>query len=326
MRLPLIALLLNGLALSAMSLASPASAQTLALISSEKDNAITVISLPDMKLQAPISTCKRPRHMQLSPDRKQLLVACSDSQAADVIDMATLRSVRRVPLSDDPEIFDLSPDGKTLYASNEDDAALTVVDLVAGKIAGSVPVGKEPEGVKVSPDGKTVYVTSEVANSIHVIDTATRKLVKTVGVGQRPRRFALTPDGKELWVTNELGASVSIISTANWQVLKTLTLDLKGARASDITPVGIQISRSGKQAYVAMGRANHVAFIDVASRQITDRVLVGKRAWGLALNQDESRLFVVNGLSDDLTVVDVKAAKALQTLPVGRVPHTVVLY
>ncbi len=35
----------------------------------------------------------------------------------------------------------------------------------------------------------------------------------------------------------------------------------------------------------------------------------------------EARLFVVNGLSDDLTVVDVATAKALKTIPVGRVPY-----
>ena len=51
-------------------------------------------------------------------------------------------------------------------------------------------------------------------------------------------------------------------------------------------------------------------------------MLVGKRAWGLALNGDESLLFVANGLSDDVSVVDTAAAKALRSVKVGRVPHT----
>jgi len=58
---------------------------------------------------------------------------------------------------------------------------------------------------------------------------------------------------------------------------------------------------------------------------VTDQVLVGKRPWSLALCQDESRLYVVNGLSDDMTVVDTARAKALLSVPVGRVPHSVVL-
>jgi YVTN family beta-propeller protein len=68
-----------------------------------------------------------------------------------------------------------------------------------------------------------------------------------------------------------------------------------------------------------------VAFVDVATRQVTDMVLVGKRAWNLALDKSEKTLYVVNGLSDDLTIVDVDRAKALKTVKVGRVPYAVVL-
>ena len=48
-------------------------------------------------------------------------------------------------------------------------------------------------------------------------------------------------------------------------------------------------------------------------------------AWNVALDKDEKRLFVVNGLSDDLTVVDVPGAKPIKTVPVGRVPYGVVV-
>ena len=156
---------------------------------------------------------------------------------------------------------------------------------------------------------------------MHVISTADGKLLKNVKVGKRPRRFALTPDGSQLWVSNELGASVTILSTADYSTIATLKFELKGARESDITPVGITMTRDGKRAFVALGRANHVAFVDVPTRKVTDLVLVGKRAWNVALDKAEKRLLVVNGLSDDLTVVDVASAKAIKTIPVGRVPY-----
>jgi YVTN family beta-propeller protein len=156
---------------------------------------------------------------------------------------------------------------------------------------------------------------------VHVIDTATAKVVKNVKVGKRPRRFALTPDGGQLWVTNEMGASVTILSTADWHVVDTVKFQVKGVRDSEITPVGIAMTRDGKRAFVALGRANQVAFVDVATRRTTDLVLVGKRAWNVTLDKAEARLLVVNGLSDDLTVVDVAAAKAIKTIAVGRVPY-----
>jgi YVTN family beta-propeller protein len=205
--------------------------------------------------------------------------------------------------------------------SNEDEGALSFVDFATGKVTRTVEVGKEPEGVKASPDGKTVWVTSEVASLVHVIDTASGKVVKNVKVGKRPRRFALTPDGSQLWVTNELGASVTILSTKDYAVLDTLKFSVKGARDTDITPVGVTMTRDGKRAFVALGRANHVAFVDVASRKVTDLVLVGKRAWNVALDKAESRLVVTNGLSDDVTIVEVAGAKALKSVPVGRVPY-----
>jgi YVTN family beta-propeller protein len=154
---------------------------------------------------------------------------------------------------------------------------------------------------------------------------ASGKVVKNIKAGKRPRRFAMTPDGSQLWVTNELAASVTVISTRDHSVLDTIKFTVKGARTTDITPVGITISADGKRAFVGLGKANHVAFVDVATRKTTDLVLAGKRAWGLGLNKAQDRLYVANGLSDDLTIIDVGAAKAIKSVAVGRVPHSVVV-
>jgi PQQ-dependent catabolism-associated beta-propeller protein len=303
---------------------APAWAQGTAYVSSEKDDALTLIDTQTLAVKGTVPTCKRARHIQRLPDGK-LMVACTDANAADVIDPASGKSVRRVPLGDEPEAFDVSPDGRTIYVSNEDEAEASFIDAASGKKLKSIKVGKEPEGVKVSADGRTLYVTSEVASLVHVIDVSAGKVVKNIKVGKRPRRMAITPDGKELWVTNELDASVSVVSTASHEVVGTVRFEVKGARQEDITPVGITMTRDGKRAFVALGRANHVAFVDVATRKVSELVLVGKRAWNVALDKAEARLWVVNGLSDDVTVVDIAGAKAIKSISVGRVPYGVVV-
>ena len=226
-------------------------------------------------------------------------------------------NIRRVIVKDE--------NGTTLIEVPLTLGVVGVVDVASGKRSGEIKVGEEPEGVLVSRDGRTVYVTSEVASLVHVIDAASGKVTKNIKVGKRPRRFALTPDGSQLWVTNELGASVTVIGTKDHEVVDTIRFEVKGARAADITPVGLAMTADGKRAFVGLGKANHVAFVDVASRKVTDLVLAGKRAWGLGLNKAEDRLLVANGLSDDLTIIDVGAAKALKTVAVGRVPHSVVV-
>ena len=87
-------------------------------ISSEKDNTVTVLDGASRQQSALIKTCKRPRHMQLTPDGARLLVACGDSGRADIIDVTKKQVVDQVKLEQGVEIFDLSPDGKTLYFSN----------------------------------------------------------------------------------------------------------------------------------------------------------------------------------------------------------------
>jgi YVTN family beta-propeller protein len=95
-------------------------------------------------------------------------------------------------------------------------------------------------------------------------------------------------------------------------------------RKNDISPVGMLITPDGKTAWVALGRANHVAEVDVATHTVRKVILAGKRTWGLGLNGDGSRLYVANGLSDDLTIIDVASGKAIKTVPAGRVPHSVI--
>ncbi len=319
--MPTIPSQLLALACVLTALAGPVAAQGVAYVSSEKDNALAIVDLKTLTVTGSLATCKRPRHLQRSANGTQMLVACTDSNQADIIDLASRKSVGKLPLGNEPEAFDVSPDGKTVYVSNEDEGTLSFVDMATGQVRKSVPVGKEPEGVKASPDGKTVWVTSEVASLVHVIDTATGQVLKNVKVGKRPRRMALTPDGSQLWVTNELGASVTVLSTKDYSTVATINFEVKGVRAADITPVGITMTRDGQRAFVALGKANHVAFVDVATRKVGALVLVGKRAWNVALDKAEARLLVVNGLSDDLTIVDVAGAKALKTIAVGRVPY-----
>lgn len=292
-------------------------------VSSEKDHAIAIVDPAKAEVLSAPPVCKRPRHMQLSPDRTLLYIACSDDDQVAVWDVAAGKVTARLAVGDDPEMFDLSPDGRMLYVSNEEDALLTAFDLRTRAKVFAVKVGEEPEGVKASPDGKRVYVTSEVASLVHVVDVATRKVVQNIPVGKRPRRFLLA--GGELWVSNELDGSVSVIRTADHTVQGRIAFLPPGMRSEDVTPVGMALSPDGKTAYVGLGRANHVAVVDVASRQVRGYVLVGKRAWGLAVSRDGRRLYVANGLSDDLTIVDTAAMKGIRTLRVGRVPHSVVV-
>lgn len=291
-------------------------------VSSEKDNAITVLQ-NDGTFIRHVPTCKRPRHMAWTNAGRHITVACGDSDEIGVVDIATGKQVDTLPTGESPDMFALSPDGKTAYVSIEEGSQMIAYDMAGKRPVFSVKTGLEPEGVLATPDGKLVYVASEVTGLVHIVDAVTHKQLGTVKVGKRPRRFALTPDGASLWVSNELGASVSVIDTASRRVKHTLVFEIAGMRSTDISPVGMVFTPDGKTAWVALGRANHVAEVDVATYTVRKVILTGKRTWGLGLNRDGSRLYAANGLSDDLTIIDVASGKPIKTVPVGRVPHSV---
>ena len=100
-------------------------------VSSEKDNAISVLDGSSYELVKQIGTAARPRHLQFSPDHSLIYAACGDGDAIDIIDVAKLELVDRIIGIDDPELFDISADGKTMYISLEDDAKLGILDLDA---------------------------------------------------------------------------------------------------------------------------------------------------------------------------------------------------
>ena len=315
---------MKKLILMLVLLASPLAAKDTGLIfiSLEQGNQVVVLN-PDLSLKTKIDTSRRPRDLHFNAAHDKLYVACGDDDSIDVIDVATLKVVDNIPTGPSPEMFTFSPDEKQIYVSNEEDSVMEIIDVASKIVTARVPTGGEPEGVINAVGGKTAFVTSEVADMVHVIDIATARVTKNIVVGTRPRRFVVTPDGAELWVSDELSSEIHIINLATLTVSQVLTFLPPGFRPEDVTPVGMTITKDGSKVIITLGRANHIVFVDTKSRAVLGYTLVGSRAWDVDLSRDEKTAYVTNGLSDDITVVDVPSMKAIQSLPVGRTPHSV---
>ena len=294
------------------------------IISNEKSSTLTVLDAGNTVIRT-IETCARPRGMHFSADRTQFYVGCADDDQIAIYDMESLELVGRILDVEEPETFDLHPDGKRLVISNEEDATATVFDVVEREFLDEFETGEEPEGVQITPDGKLAFVASEAANLVHVIDLEKGEVIKDILVDTRPRRFALTPDGGELWVSAELAGIVNIIDLKTLKLVADIAFLPTGFRKEQVTPVDVLITTDGQRAYVALGRANHVAVVDVPNRKVIDYLLVGKRSWGLALTKDEGKLYVANGLSDDITIIDTASLKPIKSVPVGMVPYGILI-
>jgi len=202
---------------------------------------------------------------------------------------------------------------------------VTVVDTATRHVIGQIDVGVEPEGMAVSPDGRIAINTSETTNMVHWIDTASLTLIDNTLVDQRPRHGEFSKDGSILWVSAEIGGTVAVIDVARREVIKTIRFQIKGVTPDRVQPVGIKLTDDGRYAFVALGPANHVAVVDAQSHEVLDYILVGRRVWHLALSTDQTRLYSTNGVSGDVTAIDVAALEPVKSIKVGRFPWGIVV-
>ena len=293
-------------------------------VSNEKSHDIHVFDA-EYNLIKKIATSRRPRDMKLNAARTLLFVACGDDDIIDIIDVETLEVVDGIPTGPSPEVFEFSLDERYMYVSNEEDSMMEIIDLESRITIHNVPTGAEPEGLALAPEGDVIYVTSEVADMVHVVDAAAGVVTDNIIVGTRPRRFVITPDTNELWVSAELSSEIYVIDRASNEVTSVLEFLPPGFRPEDVTPVGMTLTRDGSVGLISLGRANHVAVIDAHSKEILAYVLVGRRAWSVALSRDEKTAVVANGLSDDITLINMDTYRPIRSIPVGRVPHTVII-
>ena len=154
----------------------------------------------------------------------------------------------------------------------------------------------------------------------HFIDAETHKITDNVLVDQRPRYAEFTSDDAQVWVSSEVGGTVSVIDNATRKVVHKITFAIPGVPNEAIQPVGIKITKDRSKAFVALGPANRVAVIDAKTYEVKDYLLVGQRVWQLAFSPDEKFLYSTNGVSNDISVIDVDADKVIKSVKVGSYP------
>ena len=268
--------------------------------------------------------CNRPRGMVKGLGENQLLIACSDDNKIIELNTKSREIERSFDNLRGSMTLAIHRPTKRLFVTNEGEAQATVIDLMTGNTLAVLPTGLEPDGIAVTEDGTTIFVASENAGLIHVFDATSYEQTDVIVTHLRPRRVALL--GNQLWVSSEMGSRVEIFSIDTLEKIDDVIFAPKGFGSEQMTPVDILFDQSGTLAFVALGAANHVAFVNVKSLEIEKYILVGRRAWGLGLSPDNKSLIVLNGLSDDFTIIDIKSRRPKVTKQAGLIPHAIEVF
>jgi len=309
-----LALLLLSITLTASAFAATA------VISNERSGDLVFMD-ESGKTTDVIKLCGRPRGMTQHKSDNSLYIACSDDGKVIEFDLLTKQAKREFSNLPGAMSLAIHESSKRLIVSNEGRATATVLNIESGEVLATLSTGLEPDGVALTADGGLIFIASENAGLVHVFDGTSYEPIKSLVTNLRPRRLALR--NNELWVSSEMGSRVEIFDVTSLQLTDEIIFAPRGFRSEQLTPVDILFDHSNNTAFVALGSANHVVIVDAVTREIIKYILVGQRPWGLGLTPDGERLFVLNGLSDDVTIIDTASKRPVRTSRTGLVPHSV---
>ena len=172
--------------------------------------------------------------------------------------------------------------GKT-FAYDDSAIARWASPKLGDEMAGGVAVAR-----RANASGHRVAVVPLPANdALAVLDADDGSLLKTVALGVLPVAAAISADGSTAWVSNLGGSKATARSRAAKQCCDAFA-ELVRVDARGIADVG------------------NVTEVDLVAGNVRTVTSVGRHPTGVAWDEKNGRLYVANGNSDTITVIDTR--------------------
>jgi YVTN family beta-propeller protein len=186
----------------------------MAAVASRQDRTITLASLSDAKIERTIVAGDEPSLLTFQWDGAQLIAGSWRGRSATIFDVATGKTVVRLPLPLAPRQFCTSGDGGQLFITGDGMDAVVVLFPSQTEVYQTILAGRAPGAMAVTAkDARPSYlmVTNPPADAITVLDIETYKLVAVVQLGQGPCEILLTPDGQYALVLDERSGDLAVV-------------------------------------------------------------------------------------------------------------------
>jgi YVTN family beta-propeller protein len=203
--------------------------------------------------------------------------------AVEVVDTASLKSIKSVTLKGGVHNIYVTPDGKFLVAGSVVGKILTVIDAQTFQPAWEMPFdsGVRPMAFEKGTDGSTsrIFVQLSGLHGFAVVNFKTHEVVGRIELPNEPRDgtaqsaapshgIGVAPDGKTLWVDSSLASGVYAYSLPDLKVL--------GYVRTGEVPDWLTFTPDSTKVYVANAGANSVSVIDTANRKQVALIPVGE--------------------------------------------------
>lgn len=255
-------------------------------------------------------------------------VANAESNDVAVIDMATNKIVKRIPVGARPHMAMVSPDGKYVLVSGTDDDTLQIIDVEKLAVVKRLAVGRSPEHVNISPDGKYAFLVNHESHEVSVIEMGSFKEVARIPVGIEPENVTFNADATKAYVAGFGSYEVTVIDISSLKAIASVSIG-GGPQLASMQPIGTTsgpeiatIHPSLPKAYVPNEDTNDVSVVDLNTLEVQKSLSVGKKPTHTTLSPDGKWLYVVNSSGASVSAISTETDEvAAKLIMVGDDPQ-----
>jgi YVTN family beta-propeller protein len=264
-------------------------------------------ALPGMPDYDPKDLYAADRPNELSPvvknDPSYVYVPNTESNTVSVIDPATYKVVRTVPVGEQPQHVVPSWDLKTLWVNNDQGNSLTPINPATGQFGTPIPV-HDPYNLYFTPDGKSAVVMAESDKEIVFRDPHTMAIQTVLHVPCEGVNHAdFSPDGSYFIASCEFSGQLLKVDTAKHTLIGVIAME------HNAMPQDVKISPDGSVWYVADMQTSGVWTLDGDTFKITGFIPTGLGAHGLYVSRDSKSLYITNRGEGSISVLDFATGK-----------------
>jgi DNA-binding beta-propeller fold protein YncE len=190
-------------------------------VTTELDNAITVIDLHTLKIVGKVPTGQKESHMfAISHDGRFGYTANVGPGTVSVLDLTERKTAAVIPVATKVQRIAISRDDKWVFTSDVVQPRLAVIDTATRKLSTWVPLPANGYGAAATHDGRWLLVAVPLGNEVAVVDLQSMKVAREVPVAASPQEILIQPDGRIAYVSCMGSGKVAAIDLAQWKVTK----------------------------------------------------------------------------------------------------------
>jgi DNA-binding beta-propeller fold protein YncE len=190
-------------------------------VTTELDDAITVIDPRTLKIVGKVPTGQMESHMlALSSDGRLGYTANVGPGTVSVLDMVGRKTIAVIPVAGDVQRIAISRDDRFVFTSDQAKPRLAVIDTVAKRVQTWIDLPDTGYGAAATLDGKWLLVAIPAKNEVVVVDLSSMRVARTVAVAADPQEILVRPDGRVAYVSCSMAGQVAAIDLTQWKVEK----------------------------------------------------------------------------------------------------------